>query len=177
MPPTEKGRMVRETFIEPTNSRLLGLFLSQPCNQVEASGRTWTDEHQRTDKSSCGNTDDGIVLTRWLLQLAFCLTACVHIPRALNHRLHRFRSLYACSGSLITNKTSEFPPKCITCCKQSNTQRHFNEKTSQCGITDKTGHFWAWDERETLEGHFSDTGPANKNIPNTCISAYIYMWE
>ena len=58
MPPTEKGRMVRETFIEPTNSRLLGLFLSQPCNQVEASGRTWTDEHQRTDKSSCGNTDD-----------------------------------------------------------------------------------------------------------------------
>ena len=130
--------------------------------------REYTRAHAETQTTR-------IVLTRWLLQLAFCLTACVHIPRALNHRLHRFKSLYACSGSLITSKTCEFHPKCRTCCKQNNTQRHFNEKTSQCEITDKTGHFWAWDERETLEGHFSNTGPANKNIPNTCICAYIHM--
>ena len=117
-----------------------------------------------------------IVLTRWLLQLAFCLTACVHIPRALNHRLHRFRSLYACSGSLITNKTSEFPPKCITRCKQNNTQRHFNENTSQCGITDKTGHFWAWDEQGTFEGLFSDMGPCEQKHSqylHKCINTYV----
>ena len=99
-----------------------------------------------------------IVLTRWLLQLALCLTACVHIPRAPNHRLHKFKSLYACSGSLITNKTCIFPPKCRTCCKQNNTQRHFNEKTSQCGITDKTGHFWAWDEQGTFGRAFLGHG-------------------
>ena len=170
MPPTEKW-MVRETFIEPTNSRLLGLFLSQPCNQVEASGRTWTDEHQRTDKSSCGNTDDEIVLTRWLLQLAFCLTACVHIPRALNHRLHRFKSLCACSGSLITNQTGEFPPKCRTCCKQNNIQRHFSEELPNMELLIKLATFGPGTNREPLERLFSGMDPANKRLPNTCISA------
>ena len=143
MPPTEKGRMVRETFIEPTNSRLLGLF----CPNHAAKWRRQDELRPMSIENRQGlrrkTQATRIVLTRWLLQLAFCLTACVHIPRALNHRLHRFKSLYACSGSLMTNITCEFPPKRRTCCKQNNTQRHFNEKTAQCGITDKPGHFWA----------------------------------
>ena len=39
IPPTGKG-MISVTYIEPANSRLLGLFLSQKSGQMAASGRT-----------------------------------------------------------------------------------------------------------------------------------------
>ena len=45
--PTRKG-VISVTYIVPSSSKMFGLFLSQQSCQMAASGRTCSDEHQKT---------------------------------------------------------------------------------------------------------------------------------
>ena len=146
-------------------------FLSQDAAKWQRQAGLEPMSIRRTDKGPYDKQQSTrIVLTRWLLQLAFCLTACVHIWRALNHSVHKINSLCASSSSLMTNQTGEFPPKYRTCCKQDKITGALQRRTSQNGNADKTGHFLAWGDQGAWWGAFLGTwGPANKWLPNKSI--------